>query len=63
MSTQMERRRGREARAGARLQGSQHDQENDMLGRLPEQDPEVRKAIRCKYRELKQSIAGADFVL
>jgi hypothetical protein len=54
MSTQEERRKRRETRAQARVLGSQDDQENQMLY----QDPEVRKALRSKYRELKQSIAG-----
>ncbi|KAG0565479.1 hypothetical protein M758_8G189000 [Ceratodon purpureus] len=57
MSTQEERRRRREAKANARLeQGSQDDQENKMQ----EQDPEARKVLRSKYRELKQSIAEDD---
>lgn len=57
MSTQDDRRRRRETRAAERAVASQHDQENEMS----QQNTEQRRALRSKYRQIKQDIAdGAE---
>lgn len=58
MSTQEDRRRRRAARADERAQASQHDQENEMSL----QNTEQRRALRSKYRQIKQYIAGQGLV-
>ena len=61
MDTQEDRRGRRVPRTVSRLQpNSQHDQDEN---RMPEQDPELRRSIRSKYREIKHSIAGEGFSL
>lgn len=57
MNSQEDRRRRRAARAEEKLQGSQQEQENEMS----KQNTEQRRALRSKYRKIKQDIAdGAE---